>query len=59
MTLVFIVSISVIAIAYDIWVGVKNGAAETISVVSYEFAKKYPIFPFIVGVVLGHIFWAQ
>ena len=59
MTIAFIAGTFVIWIAFDVWIGLKKGSQETISVVSLNFAKKYPIFPFIVGVIMGHLYWPQ
>ena len=46
-------------IIYDVWTVLKRGSETTISVQLYEFSKKYPMVAFLIGFVMGHIFWAQ
>lgn len=58
-TISFIGATFVLWIAFDIWIGLTRGASATISEVVYNFSKKYPIFPFIVGIIMGHLFWTQ
>ena len=42
---------------YDVLMGVKYGPEATISIVMYDLARRYPIVPFMLGVLAGHIFW--
>lgn len=44
---------------YDVWVKVRGGDKATISKVLLNFAKRYPIVPLALGVILGHIFWTN
>ncbi len=46
-------------IVYDVWTVLKRGSSTTISVQLYEFSKNYPMVPFLIGFVMGHIFWTQ
>ena len=59
MTLGLIFGTIAIWVLYDVWTGLKRGAQTTISVQSYNLAVQYPIFPFLIGVVMGHLFWTQ
>lgn len=56
-TRIFIgVTIGVIVI-YDVWVAVAGGTGTTVSHELITWAYKYPILPFSLGVVFGHLFW--
>ena len=46
-----------ILIIYDLFTVLERGSETTISVQLFEFSKKYPIVPFVLGIVFGHIFW--
>ena len=45
--------------AYDIYVLIQGGLEATISHVTLTAATSYPIIPFAVGVICGHLFWPQ
>lgn len=57
MTLNLIGIVVGVLIVYDIYAYKVRGSDTTISVQMYEAGKKYPIIPFLLGVVFGHIFW--
>lgn len=44
-------------LAYDLFAVYRYGFDGTISVVVFTLAKSAPIIPFLVGVVVGHLFW--
>ena len=44
-------------IVYDIFILLDKGVEQTISSVLLKLGQKYPIIPFGIGVVFGHIFW--
>lgn len=44
-------------IIYDIWIIFKRGYSDTISWTLFAWSKRYPIIPFAIGVVIGHLFW--
>lgn len=46
-------------VAYDLWTGLKNGSQTTISVQMYALSCRYPIIPFVFGVIAGHLWWTQ
>lgn len=45
--------------AYDIYAGWMFGNDATISVYVLLIARRWPVLPLIVGLVLGHLFWPQ
>lgn len=56
-TRIFIfVTVAVIAI-YDVWVISKGGPETSISVMMQKWAYEFPPFTFIMGFVMGHLFW--
>lgn len=42
---------------YDIWTLVTRGYETTISAVTYNLSKRFPIIPFAIGVIAGHLWW--
>jgi hypothetical protein len=44
---------------YDLYALSALGWDETISVSVLQLSKKYPIVPFLAGLVCGHLFWSQ
>lgn len=59
LTLSVVLGFSLILIAYDIWVIIKRGVDQSISWQMYQIAKAYPVIPFALGVLMGHLFWVQ
>lgn len=55
----FIVAVAVVAIAYDVWVCITHGSAATISWTTWKTSQQYPVIPFAIGVLCGHLFWVQ
>jgi hypothetical protein len=43
--------------AYDVWALWQHGRAATLSVVLLEVSQRYPILPFGLGLLAGHVFW--
>lgn len=56
-TIIFIVLTLVVIAVYDVWTIYANGRDTSVSwqiiLISYE----YPIFSFLIGVTMGHLFW--
>ena len=48
--------VAIVAV-YDVWVISVGGNHASISQTMMEWSYNYPLFPFIVGVVIGHLFW--
>lgn len=42
---------------WDTFAAIKGGSESTISRVLYEKSKAHPIISFILGLLLGHVFW--
>lgn len=53
------IAIVLLLIAYDVLAIVYGGVEATISHITLNYSKEYPIIPFAVGVVCGHLFWSQ
>jgi len=47
---------TVILLAYDCYAYIHGGVGATISWVVYDQAKEYPIIPFALGLLMGHLF---
>lgn len=46
-------------VTYDLWAMMTHGYSWTISKDMREFAGKYPIVPFALGIVFGHLYWSR
>jgi len=58
MTEVFIILVTVVIVAYDIYAYRKEGSTLTISLVMKRWAVKYPWIILLWGVLMGHFFWS-
>lgn len=59
-TLIFIIATILSIAAYDVWVIYAAGNNDaSISAQLIEWSYNYPLFPFLMGVVCGHIFWGK
>jgi hypothetical protein len=56
-TIIFISVVAVMIAAWDVYVITYGGIESSISQTMIEWAYHYPIFPFIIGVIVGHLFW--
>lgn len=43
---------------YDIWTLLKRGYPTTVSWTLLLISRRYPIIPFAIGVLVGHVFWS-
>lgn len=59
LTIGILVATALFLIGYDIVVAVNKEEGDTISEVTLDKAIRYPIIPFALGVVMGHLFWPQ
>lgn len=57
LTVYFILSVIVLIGVYDIYVIYTAGTEASISNTMIVWAYKYPSFPFLMGFVMGHLFW--
>jgi len=56
-TMIFIGVLIVAITAWDVFVLVDGGTESSISHVMIAWAYRFPIFPFLMGVLCGHLFW--
>lgn len=47
----------VIAIIYDLFAWYYWGVEKTITVTVQKYSKKWPLLPFLIGMLIGHWFW--
>ena len=59
LTAIFIVCTAVIWAVFDVWVIAKKGNSESISAHIIRLARKWPLFPLLSGILLGHFFWSM
>jgi hypothetical protein len=58
-TMWVITILSFVLAAWDVYLTVNKFPGDTISEVMLKVAKDHPILPFIIGVIIGHLFWPQ
>lgn len=58
-TLIFIAIIVVSIVVFDYWVIWKKGKKESISAHIIRASHDYPLIPFLLGIVCGHLFWSM
>ncbi len=56
-TIGFILFIVALVTVYDVWTLVRRGYNTTISWTLYAWATRWPIIPFALGVLAGHLFF--
>lgn len=57
LTKILVVFTAVALVLYDVYAVVAGGKEATISWIVLQWSKVYPIIPFALGVVIGHMFW--
>jgi hypothetical protein len=57
MTMIFSFLLIAIIAIYDIWIMAKGGTESSISHMIIVASYKYPLVPFMFGIVCGHLFW--
>lgn len=58
-TAVFVLTITVASILFDAVMYWRGGWEATISYLALSKSRRYPIIPFALGVLVGHLFWPQ
>jgi hypothetical protein len=48
-----------VMIGYDAWACMDKENRDTISKVVTKSSEKYPLIPFLLGLLMGHFFWSQ
>lgn len=57
-TIGILVGTTVLLVAWDVYVAAFNDEEDdTITAVVSGFARRHTVFPFAVGVIMGHLFW--
>lgn len=59
LTTLFVVSAVCVITMFDIWQLATKGIDATISKLLMQAAHRWPIIPFALGVVCGHLFWTM
>lgn len=59
LTVWILLAVVTFLIVYDVYAVSHGGFKDTISWVIYSNSQKYPIIPFGIGVLCGHLFWSQ
>jgi hypothetical protein len=61
MTMTHWILLAVIAIvgAWDWWLATHPPEGDTISEVALSTARRHPLLPFVLGVIIGHLLWPQ
>lgn len=56
-TRIFIAAVIVLILIYDVYILVIGGTGTSVSHELIVWAYKYPVLPFAIGFVMGHLFW--
>lgn len=56
-TIIFILATIISIAIYDVLTIAKGGLETSVSHTLIEWSYKYPIFTFLMGVTMGHLFW--
>lgn len=56
-TRMLVVSIVAVVAAWDVYVIYQGQQEATFSVVLYESSRRWPVIPFVLGFLCGHVFW--
>jgi hypothetical protein len=59
LTAIFIVSIALMIAAFDVYIILKKGKYHSISAFIIRASHNYPLLPFLLGIVCGHLFWSM
>ena len=59
-TVLILIATAILLLVWDVYVAYFNDEKDdTISAIVYRSALKHPLFPFAIGVIMGHLFWPQ
>lgn len=56
-TYIFIAVLFIAIAIYDVYAIMKGGTEASISSIMIGWSYKFPLFPFSMGVICGHLFW--
>lgn len=54
-----LIVIAAFLVHYDMFVQVRYGYDTTISAVMLDASRRWPLLPFLLGLLIGHIIWPQ
>ena len=54
-----LVGVGALLVGWDIYVASNSINGDTISEITLAFARKHPVVPFALGVLMGHLLWSQ
>ena len=57
MTYIFVLITIVVVTVYDVYAMLAGGTESSISWIMIDWAYRYPLFPLITGIIMGHLFW--
>jgi hypothetical protein len=58
-TALFILLTIIVIFGFDLWVILKRGKQQSVSAYIIRYSKRYPIAPFLLGIVCGHLTWSM
>ena len=58
-TIGILVGVTLLLIVWDVYAATNKERDDTISEVVLGFARRHPVIPFLLGVLMGHLLWPQ
>ena len=58
-TIGILVGVTLLLIVWDVYAATNKAGDDTISEVVLGFARRHPVIPFLLGVLMGHLLWPQ
>ena len=58
-TIGILVGVTLLLIVWDVYAATNKERGDTISEVVLGFARRHPVIPFLLGVLMGHLLWPQ
>lgn len=58
-TIAVLATCGLVLIVWDLIVATDGKPGNTISEITLYYARRHPVIPFALGVIMGHLFWAQ
>lgn len=55
----FFLLVVLVVAAFDFWIIWKKGKQASVSAWIIRYSKSYPIFPLLLGIVVGHLTWSM
>jgi len=58
-TIGILAAITLLLVAWDVYAATNKERGDTVSEVVLGFARRHPVIPFLLGVLMGHLLWPQ